>query len=65
MKTFLFIILTHLFPISVIAQGQHVIEPAILEVRYDCWQAEHDDSYIHSAGWQDRQSVFQFLPEQN
>ena len=36
MKTFLFIILTHLFPISVIAQGQHVIEPAILEVRYDC-----------------------------
>ena len=50
MKTFLFIILTHLFPISIIAQGQHVIEPAILEVRYDCWQAEHDDSYILRVG---------------
>ncbi len=40
----------HLFPISVIAQSQHVIEPAILEVRYDCWQAEHDDSYILRVG---------------
>ena len=50
MKAFLFIILMHLFPISVIAQRQHVIEPAILEVRYDCWQAEHDDSYILRVG---------------
>ena len=28
------------------AQETHVIEPAILEVRYDSWQEEYDDSYI-------------------
>ena len=28
----------------------HVIEPAILEVRYDSWQAEYDDSYILRIG---------------
>ena len=32
------------------AQESHVIEPAILEVRYDSWQEEHDDSYILRIG---------------
>ena len=32
------------------AQETHVIEPAILEVRYDSWQEEHDDSYILRTG---------------
>ena len=32
------------------AQSTHIIEPAILEVRYDCWQAEYDDSYILRIG---------------
>ena len=32
------------------AQETHVIEPAILEVRYDSWQEEHDDSYILRVG---------------
>ena len=32
------------------AQETHVIEPAILEVRYDSWQEEYDDSYILRVG---------------
>ena len=32
------------------AQETHVIEPALLEVRYDSWQEEHDDSYILRIG---------------
>ena len=32
------------------AQEPHVIEPAVLEVRYDSWQEEHDDSYILRVG---------------
>jgi hypothetical protein len=32
------------------AQSTHIIEPAILEVRYDSWQEEHDDSYILRVG---------------
>lgn len=32
------------------AQETHVIEPAVLEVRYDSWQEEHDDSYILRVG---------------
>lgn len=28
----------------------HPIEPATLEVRYDCWQTEHDDAYILRVG---------------
>ena len=37
-------------PSPVMAQENHVIEPAILEVRYDSWQQEHDDSYILRVG---------------
>lgn len=32
------------------AQETHVIEPAILEVHYDSWQEEYDDSYILRIG---------------
>lgn len=34
----------------IFGQGNEVIEPSILEVRYDCWQAQHDDSYILRVG---------------
>ncbi len=50
MKVFLFIIITSLYPITVFAQGNRTIEPAIFEVCYDSWQAEHDDSYILRVG---------------
>lgn len=39
-----------LVAIASTAQETHVIEPAILEVRYDSWQEEHDDSYILRIG---------------
>ena len=32
------------------AQETHVIEPAILEVRYDSWQEKEDDSFILRVG---------------
>ena len=44
------ILLTIWCPLFAMAQETHVIEPAILEVRYDSWQEEHDDSYILRVG---------------
>ena len=37
-------------PVFTMAQETHVIEPAILEVRYDSWQETYDDSYILRVG---------------
>lgn len=49
-KIVLFLIIC-MCPISVLkAQKTKVIEPAVLEVRYDSWQTEHDDSYILRVG---------------
>lgn len=50
MKIILFILIAFTCPISIIAQDNGIIEPAILEVRYDSWQEEHDDSYILRMG---------------
>jgi len=50
MKKLLYILLVFLSPTTIVAQDNRVIEPAILEVRYDCWQTEHDDSYILRVG---------------
>ena len=44
------IMLTIWCPLFAMAQETHVIEPAILEVRYDSWQEEHDDAYILRVG---------------
>ena len=47
--TFLFI-LSLCLTLNVNAQETHVIEPAILEVRYDSWQKDCSDSYILRTG---------------
>ena len=44
------IMLTIWCPLFAMAQETHVIEPAILEVRYESWQEEHDDAYILRVG---------------
>jgi len=50
MKAFLNVLLAFLCPVTNVAHDNRVIEPAILEVRYDSWQKEHDDSYILRVG---------------
>lgn len=50
MKTFWFILTACTYTISVLAQNNKIVEPAILEVRYDSWQEAHDDSYILRMG---------------
>jgi len=60
MKKLSYILLVLLSPTTIVAQDNRVIEPAILEVRYDCWQTEHDDSYILRVGKTANQ-FFQFL----
>ena len=49
MKTSLIILAGCIYGLNLFAQNK-VIEPAILEVRYDSWQVEHDDSYILRVG---------------
>lgn len=50
MKRLIIFSMMCLVAIGLTAQETHVIEPAILEVRYDSWQEEHDDSYILRVG---------------
>ena len=50
MKRLILLSVMCLVAIALNAQETHVIEPAILEVRYNSWQEEHDDSYILRIG---------------
>ena len=51
MKTTIFFLTLGLWiPLQAMAQKTHVIEPAILECRYESWQKDADDSYILRIG---------------
>lgn len=49
-KILVIFVMLSLYQGSILAQMNRVIEPAILEVRYDSWQKEHDDAYILRVG---------------